>query len=257
MNLSRNHELVTRALAPLPSEVELLIEEPEPYGSAGTLATLQGRFSGAVVTRNADHLSDLSSHDLLDTHAASGARATLAVAAVDDGADLIIEDSAVKLVDRHQESRSGFMWIGASVFDASVIEQIEDERPLDLTRGVVAPLIVRGEVSLHVHEGYQLDVGTPGRYVRATQDVIAGRAPAPPVPLPGTIVEVDSGHAYVGAGAEVESSSLFAGAAVLAGARVHPDAQVERGIVWPGGTVPAGTIVRDAIWYRGSSISAL
>ncbi len=256
MNLSRNHEVVTRALSPLPSEVELLIEEPEPYGSAGTLAALQGRFSGPVVTRNADHLSDLSSLDLLETHAASGARATVAVTAVEDGADLILEGSTLTLVDRHEESRAGFMWIGASIFDTSAIDLIDDERPLDLTRGLVAPLIARGEVSLHIHAGYQLDVGTPARYLRATQDVMAGRAPEPPVASTGAIVELELGHAYVGAGAEVETSSLFAGAAVLEGARVHPDARVERGIVWPGETVPAGVTVRDSIWYRGSSIEA-
>lgn len=249
MNLSHNHEVVERALAPFATNVELVIEEPEPYGSGGTLAVLKGRFSGAVLTRNADHLSDLSLSELMEAHAASGALATLAVAPVEEGADLIVDDHGVKLVDRREASHAGFMWIGTSVFEASTIDLIGDQRPLDLARGLVAPLIARGEVSLHVHEGYQLDVGTPTRYLQASLDVLYYRAPAPPISAPGQFLEVEGGRAYLGPGAYAAPDSLSDGAVVLANARLEDGATVRQAIVWPGSIVPAGTRVHDGIWH--------
>ena len=257
MNLGPDHVLAEGELAGYLSGVEVVVEEPEPYGSAGTLRALRDRLGGVVVTRNADHLSDLRIEDLLATHDRSRARATIAVSAVDEGADIALGPRGdPAFVDRRAEPRrAGFVWIGAAVFEPGSIALIPDRRPLDLATGLVGPLIARREVALHVHDGYQLDIGTLARYLQSNIDVAHEVIPTPS-PVPGRVVEVDGGRAYVGRGAEVEHESLGPGAIVLSGARVEPGAVVDHALVWRGETVPAGTSVRDSIWFGGRELPA-
>ena len=257
MNLGSDHALVERDLADHLAGVEVVVEEPEPYGSAGTLRALADRLRGPVVTRNADHLSDLRIEHLLHTHVAGEKRATLAVSPVTAGADIVLGPvGEPAFVDRRAEpERAGFVWIGAAVFEPDAIALIPDHRPLDLARGLVVPLFDRHEIGLHLHDGYQLDIGTRARYLRANIDAAEGRIPMPH-PAPGRVVEVDGGRAYLGPGTEVAPSSVRPGAILLAGARVEPGAVIERAVVWPNEIVPAGMHVTDSIWFGGRAVPA-
>ena len=252
INLSPDHDVVQRALAPFGHGAEYLIELPQPYGSAGTLYAFRERFAGAVVTRNADSLTDASVLDVIGAHVASGASATIVTKRVAAGADLISKEGrAVRFVDRRTESLPGEMWLGISVFESATLESIGPERPRDLASGLVARLIAQGEVAVHHHDGYFIDVGTIDRYLTATEDVLYGRVPVQ-VTEPGDVVEVEDGLAYVGPGATVPLHCLRAGAVVLAGATVEDGAIVERAIVWPNEQVPPSTHVHEGVWAFGA-----
>lgn len=251
MNLSHEHEVVQDALSPFGHGIEFVVEHPEPFGSAGTLASLRERFDGPVVTRNADLLSDLSVRDLISTHIREGLLATIATVRVTAGADLVVQGArAIELVDRRTRNIAGHTWLGVSVWERSALDLISEERPLDLTRGLLATLIERGEVAVHSHDGYALDVGTFARYLTASLDLLYRRAPAPPRGLPGQRVEVDNGLAYVGPGASIEGR-LHDGAMVLSGAKLGTGAIVRNAIVWPGAVVADGTSVEDGVWAFG------
>lgn len=251
VNLSPDHDAVQRVLAPFGGDAEFLIEQPQPYGSAGTLHAFKERFEGAVVTRNADSLTDASVRDAIEAHVSSGASATIVTQRVAEGADLIsLGDRAVRFVDRRTESIPGDMWLGISVFERSTLELIGPERPRDLASGLLARLIEKGEVAVHHHDGYFIDVGTIERYLTATEDVLYGRVPVQ-VDEPGDVVEVEEGLAYVGPGATVPLHCLRAGAVVLAGATVADGAIVERAIVWPNELVPPRTHVYEGVWAFG------
>ena len=258
VNAARNHRILRGALSPFSQRAVFVIEEPEPFGSAGTLAALKERVPGPVVTRNADMLSDISARDLVRTHLEGGALATLGVMPVASGADLVVEGRvveggrALRLVDRRREpGTAGHLWLGIAVFERAALDLIGPERPLDLARGLLAELVQRGEVAVHEHHGYALDVGTFDRYLRANLDLLDEVAPAPPSALPGSVIEVKGGRAYVGSGAEVDTTSLGPGACVMSGATVAPTAHIERGLVLPGETVPDGITVTDGIWALG------
>lgn len=253
MNLSEHPGTVTSALGETGDGVEVFLE-PEPLGSAGTVAALRERFEGPIVTRNADLLSSLSSADVVATHRPGGARATIAVQAVESGADLAGSGTELRLIDRRVEDVAGMRFLGVSVFERDALELLEAGGPHDLASGLLRHLIERGVVAMHVHEGYALDVGTPGRYLTASLDLLAGKAPEPPIPFPGEIVEVDGGRAYIGPGAQVEDASLGAGAVILRGARVDDGGRVTNAIVWPNEQVPADTTVNNAIWAFGEGI---
>lgn len=240
---------VSEALRPYASgAMEGLVEEPEPYGTAGTLAALRGRVRERVVCWNADALVDLNPRELISAHASTGAEATIAIVPVQSGADVRVEGSrVVELWDGHGSAPGG-LYIGIAVFEQEALESIGETRPVGIFEALLRPLAERGKLAVVAHPGYALDVGTPSRFLQASLDVLEGGGPRPPGGRwPGEIVEVEGGRAYIGPGARV-GGVLEPGAVVLADAVVEPGARIHRAIVWPGERVGAGTEVANAIW---------
>ena len=258
VNASVHAAELEAALRPYAPRANFSIELPEPWGSGGTVASLKGRVTGVIVTRNADHLTDLRCSDLLETHLRLGAPATVAVSPVLENGDFKIEgDRVVSLIDRRDEDPSGnHLWIGSAVFDRSVLDLIPADRPMDLARGLLGQLVRARELAVHVHRGYQLDVGTPSRFLRASIDLLYGRGPAPPSGSAGDVFVTGGGRAYVGPGAQVKEEWLGPDAIVLAGATVPGGSFVSRTIVMPGERVPADTTLSGDIWVDGHVVPA-
>ncbi|HVF52750.1 MAG TPA: NDP-sugar synthase [Actinomycetota bacterium] len=236
---------------------EVLDEGPEPWGTAGTVAAVGARIDDDVLlVRNSDLLSDVAAMELLAAHERSGALATLAVAEVTSGADLVEVDGRIAFIDRrHDPGRAGLLYIGMCALSRAALDLVPDARPAGLAETVFRTLVERNALAVHKHHGYAADVGTPGRYLGACVDIIDGRIGVPVV-LPGTIVDTEGGRAYIGPRAIVGTDSLGPGAVICAGATVGAGACVQRALVWPGDEVPGGTSVENAIWYRGASIPA-
>ncbi len=226
------------------------VETPEAYGTAGTLRALRDHLGPAVLTWNADVLTDLDPHDLVDAHARSGRPATLAVRRVPGGADLEISDGRVRrFIDRRREHAAGAQFLGIAVFGRDALEQLPIERPAGLGETLLRGLAERGALAVHEFAGYWLDVGTPAAYLQASLDVLNGTAPAPPVAALGKIIEVDGGRAYVSETATAERGSLGPNSVVLARAEVERDAHLEHVVVFPGERVPSGTEIHEGIWF--------
>lgn len=242
---------------PFPDGWELFDEGVEGYGTAGTVAALSDRVRSEVVIHNGDVLTDIDPGAVLAAHRASGAGITLAARPVETGADLEVSDDVVTgFIDRRRDrSAAGAQYLGVAVIDAAIARSIPTRRPLGLGESVFAPLAAGGSLRIHPHDGYALDVGTITRYLKATNDLLYGIAPAPPIEFPGRILEHGDDRAYVGAGVVAARTSLGAGAVVLRGAFVDPGAHIERAVVWPGELVPEGELVRDAVWFGGRAIS--
>lgn len=258
MNVSRNGEFVEAALAPFGGDaVEFISELPEPPGSGGTAANLRDHDFDVLVTRNADHLvKGVDLRGLIAKHDASGAMMTIVVRPVPEGADVeIAEGRASALIDRRSERGSpGGLWLGISVIARRALDLIPERRPIDLTAALLAPLIERGEVAVHIHGGYELDVGTPARYLRACIDVMRRRAPDPPRPIRGSLLEAAGSFAYVGPDADAHETAIGGDAIVLAAAKVPSSCYVSRAIVMPGEKLTPGLRLEDAIFFDGRVI---
>ena len=256
VNVSHGHGAVADALAPF-GDIEVSLELPEPYGTAGTLAAARSLFGERVVTCNADQVSDIEPGDVLQTHGRLGAPATAAVRMVDRGADLIVDgERAVSYVDRRRrEPMPGAQFIGMAVFERRVLEDLSDERPLGLAEVLLRLLVERRQLAVHVHSGYWRDVGTPGDYLRGSLDLLEGNAPPPPVPWPGTISEGEGGRSYVGPGACVNGASLGAGAVLLRSCNVGRGARISSSVVLPDEAVPPGATLEGCIWAGGSAVA--
>lgn len=257
VNTGRGGDAVQAALAPFANgQVEFISELPEPPGSGGTVANLRER-AETIVTRNADHLvRGLDLGAVVEAHRASGAAMTVVVRPVPERADVTIEgDRAGRLIDRRLEPGTpGGLWIGTSVISTDQLPEIPARRPIDLAAALLAPLIEQGRVAVHLHRGYELDVGTPGRYLRACIDHLWGRGPQPPRPFGGRFLEAARARAYVGDNASVDDSAIGGDAIVLAGARVPERAYVSRGLIMPGEKVPQDEEVVDAIFFDGKVV---
>jgi mannose-1-phosphate guanylyltransferase len=256
VNVRHPGRAVTAALegfVPPGKALEVLVEQPEPYGTAGTLRALAGRIGGRALTRNCDLLADLDPLALLETHERIGRPATIAVQEVPEGADVALRgELAAGAIDRRESPKEpGARFLGVAILERECLDLIPDRRPAGLWETVLGPLVGRAEVAVHRHGGYALDVGTFDRYLAASLDLMDGLGPAPPVPYPGEILEMPGGRAYVGPGTHIYKESLGPGAVVLAGATVARDATVERTIVWPGETVGPETKVVDCVWALG------
>lgn len=252
INVSHLGTAILEALAPYGS-FEVLREEPEAFGTAGTVDALLDRLAGTFVTLNSDGLLDIDPSAVRDHHRQAGAPATIAVRTVASGADVIVENGRVtRFIDRRRDPDvPGHQFLGLAVFEHAAVAQLDLPRPGGLGEHILAPLAQRRELRAYVHTGYFTDVGTPARYLGASLDLLSGEGPALPCPLPGRIVEVNGGRAYVGPGANVSEASLGPGAVMLSNAVADPGATITRAIVMPGERVPAMHL-SDAIWQENA-----
>lgn len=252
VNVSHLGDQVVGALAGF-GDFEVLDEGPEPWGSAGTLAAIGGRVGDTLLVCNGDVLTDVGAADLLAAHRAQGTPATISVRSVESGADLTTDgERALGFIHRNEEpAAAGAQYLGAGAFDRRALALLTPRRPAGLAEFLLRPLIERGELAVHFSRGYALDVGTLERYLRASFDLLEGRGPLSPRPLPGELIEASGGHAYLGPDASADEESLGPGAVILAGSALHEDSYVTNAIVWPDEEVPAGVRVENGVWASG------
>jgi mannose-1-phosphate guanylyltransferase len=243
-----------------PGAIAFVEESPVPFGAAGTLAAVRERLGETIVTWNADVISDLAVEDLVLAHQATNAPATIAVRRVERNADVTFERGrATGYINRHERSdASGGQFVGVTVFEKSVVNALSVDRPAGLAETILEPLVERGELAVYEHRGYGIDVGTFPRYLEASDDVLGGRSVELPRPLPGAVVRLASGAAYIGPGALAAQGTLGSGAILLEGSKVEEGAFVERSIVGAGMVVPRGEEVTDAVWpwFRGRGVTS-
>jgi mannose-1-phosphate guanylyltransferase len=111
---------------------------------------------------------------------------------------------------------------------------------------------------------YWRDIGTPGEYRAATEDVLSGRVellgsqrngPAPDTQL-GAGVRMDD-TVRIGARVTIGNRAAIVGPTVIGeGVYVDEGATVQRSIVWAGARIGAYAIVRDSIVGEGYVVPA-
>lgn len=234
-------------------DVEIVVERPHGYGTGGTLAALRDRIADRVVTWNGDLVSDVQVADVLATHRESGCPITIAARRVSSDADFE-EDGrrAGTMHDRRdRRGRSGIQFIGVAVFERETLSELPDAKPIGLGETLLRSFSERRLVAVHLHDGYAADVGTIGRFVDTSLDLLHERGIVLPTRSKGTVVEVPGGLAYLGPGAIVDRPSLGPGAVVLRDATVDAGSRIEDSIVWPGEHVPSRATIRRAVWAFG------
>jgi len=167
-------------------------------------------------------------------------------------------DDVTGFVDRRSEPKAaGVRFCGMAVFEPEAARLVPSNPPQGLGETVLRVLAEEGRLAAHVAHGYVRDVGTPSTYLAASIDLLAGRAPPPPGGLPGAIVDVPGGRAYVGPGAQVRAEDLGPDAVILRAATVAPGSRITRSIVWPKETVPRGLRLNSGVWAQGRAINAV
>jgi mannose-1-phosphate guanylyltransferase len=250
------------------------LEEPRPLGTGGALKFAEELLDERFFMLNGDVLTDIDLTAQLEQHSRTGARATLALIAVED-------PSAYGLVRREEDcsvsefiEKPGPEQLDTNLINAGayIIERdVLDEMPragtnVSIEREVFPALVGRGLFGYEC-SGYWLDIGTPERYLQATFDILegnvsteAGRQLSPSgvalidgVQIDGRVVA----PVLVGPGCVVGRRAIVGGRTVLGrGVTVAEGAHVESSVLLDGASVGARSTVRSTIVGPGASIGA-
>lgn len=241
------------------------VEEPKPLGTGGALRFAGEKLAERFFMLNGDVLTDVDLTAQLAQHERTGARATIALIAVDD-------PSAYGLVRRNpdhsvseflekpspDEIDTNLINAGAYILERSILDEMPPPGSnISIERDVFPRLVGRGLFGFAA-DGYWIDIGTPARYLQGTFDILegnvqtdlatalkdAGGVLVPDARIEGRLVA----PVLIGEGSAVEASASVGGRAVLGrNVSVGPGSHIEDAVLLDGVTVGSSTRIRSAI----------
>ena len=243
------------------------VAETEPLGTGGGIRNVAGMLTSApddpVLVLNGDVLSGHDIRAQVQVHRDARAAVTLHLVRVADATAFgsVPTDAGgrvTRFVEKSPTPVTDQVNAGCYVFARSVIDVIPAGAVVSVERDTFPRLLEQGAVVMsYVDDTYWLDVGTPAALVRASADLVTGRAASPAVASTGDAMvaagaQVDAtasvvGGSFIGPGAAVAAGATVDGAMVLAGGRVGPGASVVRSVVGPGAAVETGSVLVDAV----------
>jgi mannose-1-phosphate guanylyltransferase len=227
------------------------VHEDSPLGTAGPmrLAADEGLLAERLLVLNGDVLTDMDLTAQLAFHEERGAKATLALIAVDDTSSYgVVPTNDDGSVIEFREKQPGpaptnRINAGAYVLEREVVDLIPSGRSVSFEREIFPALVENGLYGFH-QEGYWIDIGTPERYLESTYDLLAGR-------VESTLPERD------------ETGSLIYEPALTAGAHIGPQsvlgqhcsvgvgATIDRSVLHQRVTVGAEATIQESVLGEG------
>ena len=221
------------------------VEEPEPRGTAGALKYAEEFLQERFLMLNGDVLSDMDLSAQIAEHERNGARATLALVAVEDPSPYGLvrqnaDDSVREFVEKPTADQidTNFISAGAYVLERDVVDMIPPDRNVSIEREIWPELVGAG-LFAYQHDAYWLDIGKPETYLQATYDIL-GRAVETSVSAPDGIV--------IGSGCAIAADTVVGPLSVLGdGVVVGAGSRVERSVVLAGATIGDGCVISDSV----------
>lgn len=216
--------------------------EPEPLDTGGAIA-FAARHAGVddtFVVANGDIVTDLSVADLVASHRAAGAEATIHLIGVEDpsayGVAALDGDRITRFVEKPApgDEPSNLINAGTYVFEPGVLDLIPAGGKVSVERSTFPQLADRGSLHSFVTDDYWIDAGRPEPYLQANLDLISGRRAR-------DRVEAVHERARLGEGIEIVESVIGADSVVGDGATVR------RSVILPGARIGAGATVVGSI----------
>ncbi|MCU1458551.1 MAG: Nucleoside-diphosphate-sugar pyrophosphorylase family protein [Actinomycetia bacterium] len=243
--------------------------ESEPLGTAGAIRFAAEGIDERIVVCNGDVLTTLDLGELVAFHEKTGADASIALTHVDEpsafGVVPTFPDGEVRgFVEKPPRGKAPTKWINAGtyVLEPSVLAAVPPRLQVSIERTTFPRMLDRrGRMYAVQSDAYWIDIGTPGKYLEAHTDLLAGKIGAPPAPGavetgPGVWVQGDVDvHAdaqlfaplLLGAGCVIEAGAVVRGSSIGAGAHVEAGAEVVRSVVLDGATVGPDVRLLDSV----------
>lgn len=240
------------------------LDEAKLMGSAGALKPLQAFFTEPFVVVGCDDLTDANLDSLTTFHKKRGALATIGLVEAKevDQYGVVITANDGRITEFQEKppkgtERSKLVNTGIYAFDPAIFEHIPADTFYDFGKQVFPGLQAQNAefFGFRLNGAYWCDIGTPGEYVRATHDALAGR-----VHLRGTRARGISPDARlgddvhiaddvrIGAGAVLGARVRIVGPSVIGdGVHIGDDAVLERTIVWDRATIGARAQLCDSV----------
>ena len=248
------------------------IEEPSPLGTGGALKYAEDLLQERFFMLNGDVLSDMDLTAQLRQHEQTGARATLALIAVDDpssyGLVRLGKGGGVReFVEKPSPEEGGTHLVnaGAYILERDVLDGMAPAGAKSSIEREVFPTLVDNGLYGYKAAGYWLDIGTPERYLQATFDILEGDVRTEvgrQVAAAGGVLRhggdgagIVHGPALVGADCRLAEDAVVGSRSVLGrGVSVGRAAHIESSVVLDGATVGEGTRIKSSIIGPGVSI---
>jgi mannose-1-phosphate guanylyltransferase len=228
------------------------VMEDEPLGTAGPvrLALDAGILDERLLVLNGDVLTDMDLTAQLAQHEQTGARATLALIAVEDVSSYgVVPTDSEGRVEEFLEKSAGpaptnRINAGAYVIEREVVEaMIPAGRAVSFEREVFPGLVGNGLYGYNA-EGYWIDIGTPERYLEATYDLLSGQ-------LDSSLPARDETGSLIGEGCLTGGAHIGPQSVLGAHCSVGTDSTVERSVLHDRVLVGTDCVVRDSVLARG------
>jgi mannose-1-phosphate guanylyltransferase len=248
------------------------LEEPRPLGTGGALKFAEDLLDERFFMLNGDVLTDIDLTAQLRQHERTGARATLALTAVEDPSayGLVRRDadcSVTEFVEKPgpEQVDTDLVNAGAYILGREILATMAPAGTnISIEREVFPTLVGKGLFG-YAASGYWLDIGTPARYLQATYDILEGNVSTDIGRRlqESRLAVVDGGRiegrvvapVLVGSDCVLEPGSVVGDRSVLGrGVTVGAGAHVECSVLLDGVTVGARSSVRSSILAPGVTI---
>lgn len=226
--------------------------EPELLETAGGLKNIEDLLlPGPVLVHNGDILAELDLAALCAAHAQSGAVSTLALRSSGSPLNVGFEPSTGYVTDLRGETGAPspqFLYTGICVVEPRLLERVEAGRPESFVPVWLEAMRAGEKISgVVLDEGLWRDIGTREEYLRIHADLASGAVTLQP---PASVSS--DWPQWVMSGAWVdETASLRDWNWLGAGCEIGAGAVVERSVIWRGGKVELGAVVKDSVIREG------
>ena len=247
------------------------LTEPSPMGTAGAYKFAAGAIRETTVVFNGDILTDVNIADVIATHKANKAEATIVLAPVEDPSKFgLVETGKTGEVIRFLEKPSAEQLAetklntinaGIYVLEPSVLDMIPAGENSSFEYDVFPSLISGGRRFFsHVLAGeYWRDLGTPVSYLAAHQDFLGGKIngwnPAPSKTADDVATKADIDKTSVlGEGCVVKPHARIVNSVLGPGVHVDEKASIANSVIWAHTRVSAGAEIDGAVIGRSCYI---
>jgi mannose-1-phosphate guanylyltransferase len=249
------------------------VEETQPLGTGGALKFAEGLLDERFFMLNGDVLTDIDLTAQLRQHEATGASATLALVGVEDPSAYGLvrtraDHSVIEFLEKPSQEEAldtNLVNAGAYILEREILDQMAPAGTnISIERDVFPKLVDHGLFGYEA-TGYWLDIGTPTRYLQATNDILEGNVTtAVGRRLRGSGMRLLPEHGVggrigtpvvIGDGCEIAEDAVIGGRVVLGrGVKIGAGARIESSVLLDGASVGARTQMTDVIIGSGVEI---
>ena len=242
--------------------------EPQPMGTAGAYKFAEDLIREPTVVFNGDILTDLDLKTVIREHTEHKATATIVLTPVDNPSSYgLVETETDGRIRRFlekpkpEEITCNTINAGTYILEPKVLDLIPSGENHSFEYGLFPELLKQKEAFFaHVPaRTYWIDIGTPERYLRVHQDLLANRVARMHIKErrgdfdSATAAEVDD-VSIIGDDCQIKPGAQIINSVLGQGCFVEERARVENSVIWPHTRVGTAAVVSNAIAGRGCHI---